>query len=787
MQTTNFKIKDTDKNSDLDLKANFFKYFYFRKYFLLSLVFCLIIAFLYNRYSDQIVETSAMIKILDKQNTSLELPTADEIFSNSKINLENEIEVIKSYSILKKVVENQNLTISVKSVGSVKSVLTTDHPFKIISKISSDSIFKKTYNVKFKNNILRVVDIDEDKEFLFKNSSTYLERHTLPFEITVLRKSEWVDEGYEIEFHTIYDKVNELKESINVSQVGRNSDIISLIYNSTNYKYAQKVLNEIIKVFNDDGVKDRQLIHKRTIDFVNSRFIDLSFELDSIELDKQFYKSKNNLVNLLANSSITLNKSSEAEENLFENENQIYIVTSLLNSFNNINLELLPSNIGIESIEINSLIFSYNDLILEQRKLSSSAGKNHPSLITIKSLINENRNNILFSLKNYLSQLRTLNTTLSKEFDKLDNNVSKLPEKEKTLREIERNQNIKETLYLFLLQKREEAEVSYAITEPSIKVVEYAISNKIPIAPKRNIIYLFALIIGLFIPFLILYTIFLFDNKIHSRDDIIRFNENLNILGEIPFFESNDNEKVFSNSDDRSLISESYRMLMSNARYLESPEKKSHVILVTSSIKGEGKTLNALNLSLSYSSVGKKVLLIGCDLRNPQLHKYLDRDKNIPGLVDSLVDNKIDWKKNIIKPFEKNKSLDVLLSGPLPPNPLNLINNGNLNIILNDAKKQYDYIILDSAPTLLVADTKSLFKLADNIIFLARCNVTDKEILKHIESVSNENSASLGIVLNGVGERNSYGYSYNYQYGYNYKYSYNYGYGYGYGSEKEGS
>ena len=248
-------------------------------------------------------------------------------------------------------------------------------------------------------------------------------------------------------------------------------------------------------------------------------------------------------------------------------------------------------------------------------------------------------------------------------------------------------------------------------------------------------------------------------------------------------------KKIFNNPDDRSIISESFRMLMSNVRYLQKNDSSSNVILLTSSIKGEGKTLNALNLALSFSSVGKKVLLIGCDLRNPQLHKYIDFDKNVlQDLVDFLVDNSTNWKKNIINPFD-SQSLDILLSGPLPPNPLYLINNGNIDILLKDARKIYDHIIVDSAPTLLVADTQSLINKSDILIFLTRCNVTDHEVLSHIKNISEESIPNVGVVLNGVGQKNSYGYSYGYRYGYgyNYKYSYNYGYGYGYSSDDEKS
>ena len=405
------------------------------------------------------------------------------------------------------------------------------------------------------------------------------------------------------------------------------------------------------------------------------------------------------------------------------------------------------------------------------------------------SSIRDNRSNIIFSIQHHLIHLKTLQVKLLEQLNKFDTQLAQIPEKEKTLRAIERNQSIKEALYLFLLQKREEAEVSYAITEPSIKVVEYAISNSKPISPNIKIIYLTALFLGLIIPFGILYVIFLFDTKIHSREDIESHNSSLNILGEIPFFDINEEDKIFSDPSARSIISESFRMLMSNTRYLFKDNDTCNVMLITSSIKGEGKTLIALNLSLAFASLNKKVLLVGCDLRNPQIHKYLGEDKNQNGLVDFLVNNKSNWKEYRLKKFDKISNHDILLSGALPPNPLYLINNGNFEILINQAKKEYDYIIIDTAPTLLVADTKSLFDLSDAIIYLTRCNVTDKEILNHINDSVGVSKTNTAIVLNGVGEQNSYGYSYGYKYGYgyNYKYSYNYGYGYGYGEDKEKS
>ncbi len=773
-----------NEDDSINFMSEVLKYFFFWKYFLLSLVVFLSIAFVVNRYSNKIFSTTAKIQILDKKQHNLEMPSAEDLFSNSKINLENEIEIIKSSTIIEKVIKNLNLNLFVEEVGEIMTSRILDYPFSVNAKFTApnDTTLIYSYNLSIDENTLEVVNSENNKKYIFKDLNTNKIKHDLPFDIPSINKEKWIDNSYNVNFINTHSLVTQLKKDIIISQVGKQSDIISLNFNNSNSEYARSILNELIDVFNNDGIRDRQLIHKRTIDFVNDRYKYLSEELESIELKKQSFKVSNNLVDLASNSSISLEMNKISDEALFANENQIFLVTNLLNELSFLDFKLLPANIGIENIKINSLVASYNDLFLEKQKLSSSAGPNNPYAKQLNNSIADLRENIVFSLNNYLSQLNMLKDKLVDKSNLIKTNVASIPSQEKNLRSIERNQQIKEALYLFLLQKGEEAQVSFAVTEPSIKVVEYAISEKDPISPKSNLIYLGSIILGLLIPFTILYFIFQLDTKVHSREDLEKYS--LNVIGEIPFFDLSESEKVFKNPDDRSIISESFRMLMSNVRYLQKNDSSSDIILVTSSIKGEGKTLNALNLALSFSSVGKKVLLIGCDLRNPQLHKYIDYNKNVPGLVDYLVNNKIEWQKNIINPFE-SQQLDILLSGPVPPNPLNLINNGNIDTLLDEAKKIYDHIIIDSAPTLLVADTQSLINKSDILIFLTRCNVTDRDVLSHISKVSDESEINVGVILNGVGQQNSYGYSYGYRYGYgyNYKYSYNYGYGYGYNEE----
>ena len=785
MNVLSKSLEKTDNNDDYNVKKTFFKYLFFWRYILASIFFFLTVAFIVNKYSERKFKTFAKIKILDKKEGAVANLSFEDLFSNSNINLENEIEMLTSNVILNKVISKLNLTTKVYQIHEVTRSLLVQYPFSIKNNFNSDTISDMEFILEIDNNLLKINSLTDDKNYIFNDFTTTGQSHNLPFEITEIDIDKF-SESYSIQFFSTSNIISDLNKNILTRRIGKKSEIILIEFISSNQKYSENIVNEIIRTFDYDGIKDRQLIHKRTIDFVNDRFLYLSSELDSIEIDKLQFKEQNNFIDLETNSNISLKKSSTYEESVFSNENQIYLVSSLLDIIPELNYKLLPSNIGIESKEINTLINLYNDLILKKNKLVISAGPNHPSVKQLENTISESKSNIIFSLKNYLFQLENLENKLYKKFNKYYSQVDKLPEKEKTLRSIERNQQVKEALYLILLEKREEAEVNYAITEPSIKIIDYVNTSIKPIYPNSFVIFFVSILFGFFLPIIILSLIFYFDNKIHSREDLEEFS--LNIVGEIPFFDMSDSNKLFNDPNDRSIISESFRMLMSNIRYLLNNDLKSNVILVTSSIKGEGKTLNALNLALSFSSVGKKVLIIGCDLRNPQLHKYIDYDKNVPGLVDFLVDNKVDWKKNILKPF-KNQSLNVLLSGPLPPNPLNLINNNNIDILLNEARKLYDYVIIDTAPTLLVADTMSLIDKSDVLVFLARVNVTDKNILKYISNTTSEVDVNVGVILNGIGQKNSYGYNYGYKYGYGYKYkySYNYGYGYGYSADDEKS
>ncbi len=775
---------------DFNFRKEVFKYLYFWKFFLSSFLICLVIAFSYLRYTQKVYNAKAKIKIIDKKESSLELPTASELFSKSKINLENEIEVIKSFPILSQVIKSKNLQMSIISVGDIMESMVVEYPFEIKLNVPIDSLSGNSYRINVNDNGFEIIDNQYDtKKYNFQDTSTKRYKHELPFEIFNLNREKCIRQditSFKIEFSELDEVVTLLKKKIKASQVGKNSEIIELSFESTNAAYCEIILNELIKVFNNDGVKDRQLIHKRTIDFVNQRYAFLSLELDSIEIIKQLYKADNDLVDLITNSTISLEKSYNSKESVFSIENQISVTSLLITTLQDSKLELLPANIGIENVKINLLISDYNQTILNRKKLISSAGNNNPTIKQIDNLIRDSRKNIIFSLKNHLNQLNNLKSKLSAQFSEYDNQVANLPENEKILRNIERNQEIKEALYLFLLQKREEAEVSYAVTEPSFKVVEYAIVSKSPVYPKASTVYFISIFCGILIPLSILYILFAFNNKIFSKEQFDDLNLPLPLISEIPEIVNQPNTTVMS-PQERSNLAEAFRVLTSKLKYFSDfKNKDGQVIMVTSTIKGEGKTFCATNLAYTKSSLGQKVLLIGADLHNPQIHTYINIEKNQDGLVNYLVDNSFDWKK-AVKSDDSSTKCDILICGQIPPNPAQLLNNGNFEKLLDEAKKIYDQIIIDTPPCLLVSDTLSINHLSDLLLFVVRCNHTTTDVLDFIRDSYNKELIKKNsvVVLNGLGANNryGYGYAYNYSYGYRYNYSYNYGYGYEYKSD----
>lgn len=533
---------------------------------------------------------------------------------------------------------------------------------------------------------------------------------------------------------------------------------------------AFKIQSELCltSVFNEDDIRDRQSIWRRTIQFVDERFVGLSNELDSIENTIREFKKKNNLIDISSDADLSLQNRVRSDLEVYQTENQLTVATffkeELFNSTNS--NAFLPANIGIDNQNINSLVKDYNEVVSEYESLKNSAGLNNPTIQTVESKLKRAKVIIINSLNSYIEQLKMTKDQFKIRNDEFKSDVSRVPIKEQQLRAIKRQQSIKETLFIFLLRKKEEASVNLAVTEPTLKVVEYALSNYTPISPKSNIIYLASILLGLIVPFTVFYSSFLLDNKVRNKLDLDKYVKNIPILEEIPLIKSADSI-LFSDPSDRSVLAESFRILSTNMNYILPKSDVGKVIFCTSTIKGEGKTFVSLNLSLAMASLNKKVLLIGADLRNPQLHTYAKTNKNQLGLSNYLLDPSLDWKALTMKVFDKHSNHEILFSGAIPPNPAHLLANGNFETLIEEAKTLYDYIVVDLAPTILVTDTLLVAHLADATICVVRANHTDKKLIPFSENLSQTNRLkNMTYVINGVKENRSYGYNYGYNYGY---------------------
>tara|TARA_R110000764_G_scaffold126511_1_gene214117 strand:- start:2451 stop:4766 length:2316 start_codon:yes stop_codon:yes gene_type:complete len=724
-------------------------------WFVVSLTLCLISAFLYVRYSNVIYNSVAKIKIVDN---SKELNVAVDALSmlggSSKINMDNETQVLKSYRILSQVVDELDLDILYFKKGQVKNTQISPPTFKIIKNIEEDSIKGPiSFNVRIDTDEIVIFD---DNDFTQIISFSKLDSALVGLPFRIILSSSWDYEDlektvYKVELHSEKEAVLNLAKNLVVAPTSKDSDIIELSLKGQSPELSESILNTVISKFNQDGILDRQQISRRTIDFIDERFLYLSTELDSIEGGKQDFKKENNLSYIEADAGISLERKSETENDVANLETQISLSSLLKRSvINQAAFELLPVDVGLENLGLNNMVNRYNDLVLQRNKLKENVGEQHPSLIAISAQLENAKVNVIKTLNIYDTQLQTSLKQLNQEQNKVNNVFARLPEKEKKLRSIERQQSIKENLFLLLLQKREEAAINLAVTAPSVKVVDFGLTNSIPVSPNKIVLMGVTGLFGLLLPFAFFYIRYAIDTKVRERKEVQEMLPNIPFLAQIPHFK---NSKVFKGINDRSSLAESFRILATNINYMLPREKKGlgNIIYITSAVTGEGKSLLAYNLSIAYAGVNKKVLLVGADLRNPALHSYLKMDVKTSGLTNFLLDANMNWKEFIHSGIENNPNHFVFLSGDIPPNAPQLLSSDAYADFINDAKKFFDIIIVDTAPIVPVTDTLLISDFADVTLFVTRAGFTEKEILKEANELNrNEKLKNMAIVLNDV-------------------------------------
>lgn len=778
---------NTEKNDSFDfieeenpiqIKQIIGKYLGYWPWFLGTVIVALFIASVYLRYADVIYKTEAKVKLLtDKENTNFSLDIT-KLFNKSTINLENEVALFKSVHLSEQVVKKLKLNVEYYFNGSVTSNKSYNPPF-VVTYVEPENHLKSVlqYSITVTATGYTIWDLKSGKSHSTKG---YWLNIPLPnFPITIHPSLNQniatnIDKNFTVFLNPITQSALELSNSVQIDPEGKESDILVISLDGTDGSQSETIINTLIQVFEEDGIKDKQEVSRRTIDFVDDRFIYLRRELDSIEISKKEYKKSNNLSFIQEDAGASILTKTSKEQALYDIESQLLLAKLLSENIASQKVfELLPVNIGIQNVTINQLVEEYNISVLEYKKLHTSAGSNNPILQVLVNTLMNQKSNIVNSVKGYKLQLQTTLAQSESAQRTAEGSFSSLPEKEKVLRSIERQQNLKESLYLLLLQKREEASINLAVTVPNTKIIDYAITKNKAISPQRSKIFLGALLIGLLLPFGIIFLIFKLDDKIHNAADVENKTHSVPVLAELP--------TLLNTKDSTSQNLEAFRTLANNTNFITPIAKNNEgsVIFVTSSIKGEGKTFVSYNLASAYAHLNKKVILIGADFRNPQLHKYLEQTRKAhKGFSNYLYDPTVKWQDLVCKTASDDFSFDVLLSGDIPPNPTLLLSNPRFYSIITELKKAYDLIIFDTPPTLLVTDTLIISKYADTTLYVVRSGITEKKLVTYSSKLNEDKKIiNMGYVINDIDFTSSYMYGYGY--------NYNYGYGYGYGKDVE--
>lgn len=684
--------------------------------------------------------------------------------------VDNEIEIFKSKKLIHDVVKMLNIQTSIYSKDNLteKELYKNSSPFfiKVINEKVNVDLPEKPITISVKGEKI----ILSSEEFSKDITTLYNKTVSLPYANIIFQKNKNyekfnINESEDLYFTyaTIDETVNDLQKMIKVDLVNKDATVIGLSLNYGSTVKAKDILNNLVKVYNTDAITDKNSESEITRDFIDERINIIANDLGEVESRKERFKSSNQITDLMTEAKIGLEGSAEARAKQIEIDSQLDITNSLINFMSKQgNGQVLPANVGIINSEASGNISAYNQLVIERNRLLENATSQNPVVSDLTSQISSMRSAVMESLNKSRSGLQFAKDRYVSEQNSVSSKISKIPRQEKLFRDIERQQQIKESLYLILLQKREETAISLAVTGDKARIVDYAYASTQPVAPKKMMFLGGAVLFGLLVPFIVVYLKELLNNKIKTKHDLESLTIGKPVIGEIPRVAKGQSELVGIN--DLSPMAEAFRILITNMNFLL-PKKKAKVVFVTSTVKGEGKTFVSVNLALTMATPSKKVIIIGSDIRNPQLQRYNPSRKGLAGLTEFLYDDQTELK-SIIHVSTFNPHLDVIYSGSIPPNPTELLTNGRYEILVEQLKAQYDYIILDTAPLMLVTDTFLFSEMADAVLYVTRSKYTEKALIdfanKNIDSGKIKN---VGFLLNDI-EKDYFGYGNKYGYGY---------------------
>ena len=755
-------------NKDIiNLRELLFKYLRNWYWFALSVILAFLVATIYLKKTEikYQVKTTLLLRNEDQAGALPQLTMMENFgLSGANKEVEDEIQVLSSQKLLKEVIDTLKIHAKYFEKDKLKYVEKyNDVPFRLNNERQLADTMKRS--VKF------IVKEEDGKFFVkIKIGKVYTGKFELnsiqetmdtpfgKFSFTQVSKPK-KDSKFKITLQPIAEVIDEYSNKIKVATVNKQSNAIQISIVESNIEKAKDMLNNLVMLYNLDANSDKNIIATNTSNFINERLAIITDELFDVESNVENYKRAHSLTDLSSEAELYLKSADEYENKLTEYVIQLNMIKAVEAYVNNPKNEhnLIPTNIVTDDKSLPMAIQAYNTSVLDRMKLAKTAKEDNPVLILADEQIQALRSNVLASVSSVKSGLQIALNDLKRKDSQFSSKIKNVPTQERQFLEIKRQQEIKQSLYLLLFQKKEETAIKLASTAPAARTIDRAFASLLPVSPKRSVTYMLALIIGLLVPFVLIYVKDLINNKIEDTKEFQRLIK-APYLGNIST--SRESDKVVVREGRTAPIVEMFRLVRTNLQFLIAG-KKSPVILVTSTLGGEGKSFTSINLAMSFALMKKRVVLVGLDVRKPMLGEYLNLNKQI-GATLFLSDKSYELK-DIIQNSGLHQYLDVIPAGPIPPNPSELLMSNRLEEMFELLKDVYDYIIVDTAPIGVVSDTYLLNRIADNAIYVSRQDYTPKDATILINEIAAEKRLNgLGVILNGTPASTGYGYSYGY-------------------------
>lgn len=780
----------TEQEEQVDYKALFFKYLIHWKWFVASIVVCLIGGWIYLHYTTPVYSITGSVIIKDnKKNNSVSTGLADLEdlgFYSSTNNFDNEVEVLHSRTLLKKVVEELDLYINYRTRENLRPVeLYKDTPVKVwltpeeAEKLPNGAaVLEVVLKPGGKLSVSTEIDEQEFKQD-FNKLPALLTTPYGTFSFTP-GDSAIVEKEQEITVTVAAPRImaNGYANALSVEPTSKTTTIAQITLQNTSPQRGVDFINKLIEIYNRDANDDKNEVASKTAEFIDERIKIINGELGTTEKELETFKRDAGLTDLKSDAQLALSENSEYEKKRAENSTQLHLVQFLSEYANNPDhaYEVLPVNVGLTDTGLTELINRYNEMLLERKRLLRTSSESNPVVVNLDASIRAMRSNVQTTILSVQKGLMITKADLERQAGKYAGRITSAPGQERQLVSISRQQEIKAGLYLMLLQKREENAITLASTANNARIVDEAQAELFPVSPKGKLIYLIAFVLGIAIPVGIIYIIELLRYKIEDRSDVKKLTT-VPIIGDIPASDNMPKEgSVVVRENQNDMMAETFRNVRTNVQYMLGSNQK--VVLITSTTNGEGKSFVAANLAISFALLGKKVVIVGLDIRKPGLNKAFQMSHKEDGITRYLADPEHTDLMSLLQQSNVTPNLYILPGGAIPPNPTELVARDSLVQAVDRLKKEFDYVILDTAPIGMVTDTQLISRVADMSIYVCRAGYTPKAGYLFINELRDHKKLpNLCTIINDVNiKTGKYGYGTYGKYGYGRTYGYGYGY-----------